>query len=250
MPTRGRPRKPDAPRKPSGRLAVTFDMGHPMVLQHRAAEVGELHAGSKYAASVIGRLLLAGCFFDAGADRDKEESIEKAQHRHDVLFEFAKMHYWLYGPGSAPSHLRNIGVRLPAGVEAAGDPVALTAKYRDWYSAAILIPPGKSRLLAQQVLERAVLYEMTPATVAELQLLVRIADRLIELDDAAHGRRQSKAKPERRERRDKLAIYNRFVPTDDEYRAWVARSHDMIDTGASREELRSARDAFWRGEAG
>ena len=236
MAKRGRPPKQDAKRKPCGRLASSFDEGHPMVLQRRADEVGAEQARSKYASYVIGRLLITGKLhpeFDRGNDRAREHAFERAERRHDVLVEFATMHFRLFGSGTAPSHLRNAvaGMTGPA-VAGDNDPNAgLYAKYKVWYSAAMILPPGKSRVLVHQILERAALYEMAPANAAELECLIRVADRFLDFKRAAgedKPRRGSSAAPSTRSERRRermLAIYSRdrFGPDDDELAAALAK---------------------------
>jgi hypothetical protein len=224
MPKRGRPLKP-GPRKPCGRLSQFIDEGHPMVLQHRAELVGYEHALSKYSDSVIGRLLIGGLLFDPGVDRRKRQALDQAQHRYDTLFEFAMMHFRLFGPGTAPSHLRNAiaGISGSQAVAGDADPLAgLYAKYRTWSAAAMIVPPGRSRILAHQILERATLYEMPPANVGELDCLTRVADRLGGLRGGSRPSRRggenggARSAPE--SRRDRmLAIFSRdrWGPSDD-----------------------------------
>jgi hypothetical protein len=235
---RGRPRKLEGKRKPCGRLSPSlFDEGHPMTLQHRAAAVGENpddpghKAHSRFAGYVLGRLYLAGAF---GAD-DK-----LAERRHDLLARYASAHRAIFGAATAQSAMRDlVGTRgrSPAGD---ADPLAgLYAKLKVWYAALMILPPSPGcRVLTHQVVERAVLYEMAPATAPELHTLVRAADRLLELDGARVGRDGSRkpaadhGSPGRR-RPDLLAIYSRdvFGPSDEDLAAALAKYRLLPPSG-------------------
>jgi hypothetical protein len=216
---RGRPGKPDAKRKPCGRLASVIDEGHEMVLQHRAELVGAHNKHSRFADSVIGRLYLAGGF-------GKDEKL--AERRHNVLRDYAEHNRLFYGPSTAQAI--NLAKARGRGLPGADDALAgLYARHKAAYAALMILPPGPGcRLLTHQVVERAVLYDIPPASPAELACLVRAADRLRELkgdldrpEDFARGRRK-KAPPSDGSRghrgRDILAIYSRevFGPSDEQ----------------------------------
>ena len=197
-----------------------------MVLEHRAADLGlrkpfdDLEPGqqdrarSKYAGYVLGRLYLAGAF---GADEDL------AERRHNVLRDYADYHHRLYGPGTAQSTMRDLGSPRGRSPEGDADPLAgIYAKFKAWYSAILTLPGG--RLVTHQVVERATIYEMPPATASELGCLIRAADRLIELrGDRPRDRRRGGRRGRRHH--DLLAIYGRevFAPDPDELAEALAK---------------------------
>jgi hypothetical protein len=237
---RGRPRKLDAKRKPSGRLASVFDEGHPMVLQKRAAEVGEhpdypLKARLRFAGYVIGRLYLAQAF-------GKDEKIAEA--RHNALERYASAHLALYGPGTAQSVMRDLAGARGRATPGDKDPLAkLYAKFKRWYAAVLILPPSPGcRLLTHQIVERAVLYEMAPTSAAELHALVRAADRLrdlmgVGLESTRGGRRRDlpKSTHNGRGRRDVLAVFNRevFGPSDEDLAAALAKYRLLPPSGSA-----------------
>jgi hypothetical protein len=221
-----------------------------MVLERRAELVGEYAKRSKYAGFVVGHLYLAGAF-QPSVENDADEkavkrAIERSDRRRDILIEFAKIHFWLWGSGTAPSHLRN-AVAGGGGISSPGDDRAeIEAKWRKWCTLAMLVPPGRSRVLAHQVLERAALYEIAPANAAELDCLIRVADRLIAFDKEER-RRNRKSRGDREDfpkstqvtrtaRRDRmLDIYSRgvFGPSDEELAEALARFRVLPTLGSA-----------------
>jgi hypothetical protein len=249
---KGRPPK-SGNRKPCGRLAEIEDAGHPLVLQHRAAEVGKDLAHSRFAGYVLGRLYLDGVF---GKDEDR------AERRHDILRDYADFHRLIFGAGTAQSTMAALDGIRGRQPESDADPLAgLYARLKRWSSAlrGLRASPG-CRLLTRQVVDRAVLYEIPPGSAAEVLTLVRAADRLLSigggrLESSSRTRgKRPKTLPRSGEnlgahpsRRDRLALFQRYVPSEAEVSGWLALSAEMAARGASRDEVRRARDDFWSG---
>jgi hypothetical protein len=123
-------------------------------------------ADDRKATYLIGRMELAGLLIDLGLDPDSDEARQQSNLRHDAAVKFATMHFRLWVPSTPPLHLR--GVLDDNGIAAIGD------KYGRWLSAAMTTPPA-GRMLAHQVLERAALQEIAPATEDE-ETLRRVLD--------------------------------------------------------------------------
>lgn len=192
-----------------------------MVLQHRADAVGEDKKHSRFCDSVIGRLYLAGAF-------GKNE--KTAERRHNILRDYADANRLIYGASTAQAiDLTRVRGR---GLPADADPLAgIYAKLKRWYAALMILPPGPGcRLLSHHVVERAVLYEIPPASPAELACLVRAADRLLEIgggrtDRVRQEKRPPSDAPAARKGRGLLDIYDRgvFGPSDEELAEALAK---------------------------
>jgi hypothetical protein len=165
-----RRRNADLPMPTSGPLRIERVEAQQQVV--RSAEASR-RAGDPKSTYVIGRLFLAGLLTDP-------DDADRAICRHNTAFEFALMHFRLFGPATAPSHLRNAiaGMGMPPSPNGGDDGLAkLAARYGRWCAAAMTTPP-RGRILAHQVLERAALYEMAPDNPADEATLRRVLDAL------------------------------------------------------------------------
>ena len=103
-------------------------------------------------------LFRAGKLADPELDPNSGQAWRQARDRREVALRYAAMHFALLAAraGHRP------------------------AKFGDWYATAMTAPPGRSRILAHQVLDRAVLYQMPPTTPGQEEVLRRVLQRFID----------------------------------------------------------------------
>lgn len=200
---RGRPRKPGE-RKPSGRLRNTNDTGNPMALLRRAELVepataarlrqeiddGDLDPADlaiwlprsldAKAGHVLGRMELAGRLTDPGLINGGDDGREQSRRRYEALIKFAGEHFALWGPGTAPSHLRNLVTGMGVSSPDSRDDNRLEVLQRRHFQkeADAMTTPPAGRLLGIDVLRRAALYEMPIDDPRDQETLRRVADRI------------------------------------------------------------------------
>ena len=109
-----------------------------------------------------GRCVCDGAGVSAGSDAPRPENAlarRQARERCGAAAEYLALH--------------------SAAVAGAGGPQR--AKFGRWYGLAMVTPPGRSRLLGHQVLERAVLYEMPPESAGQEETLRRVPRQFVEM---------------------------------------------------------------------
>jgi len=132
------------------------------------------------AGHVLGRMDLAGLLVDPDHDPNSDDGREQSRRRYEALIKFAGEHFALWGPGTAPSHLRNLVTGMGVSSPDSRDDNRLEVLQRRHFQkeADAMTTPPAGRLLGIDVLRRAALYEMPIEDRRDQETLRRVADRI------------------------------------------------------------------------
>jgi len=180
------------PKAPGGWKSSPPDPGHEMTLLRRAEflepavaatikaairygtledvrfAVGQAHKSRDQRASyVLGRLDLERRLADRGLDH--EEATEQSKRRHDAGVRFGKYHFWLFGPGTAPSHMKNLLTGWnPPGGDNGDDMESVAGSFGTMVKRAKAAGDDCFRIL-----EQVCIFDVEPASPRELRTLRR-----------------------------------------------------------------------------